>query len=183
MRVGPWRRGELLVLLGLAGLIATLFLDWFESGSYANGGGAAFVVVRRGWTELGHPWFELLVLFALALAMVLATAARSRRGRPTYGAMVALVLSIPLGALVLLTTIVRVLLVRPGLDTGDGTLRIDPALGGYVGVASVLVALVGLWVAMADDRTAAPASAYEPPAPRPVPALRPDEPGTTPPSE
>ena len=192
MRLGPWRRGELLVLVGLVGLLATLFLDWFESGDSGVSGayfgvevadGGIGALVDRGWGGLGHPWLELLALLALALAAVLLTALRARPGRPTYGAMVAIVLAIPLAALTLLATALRSLLFRPGIDAGDGTLRFDPALGTWIGLASILVALVGLWVAIGDDRTAAPESAYEPPEPRPVPPLRPDEPGTTPPSE
>jgi hypothetical protein len=183
MRVGPLRRGELLVLLGLVGLLASLFLDWFADGGYSSPAGAAFVVVRPGWGTLGHPWLELLALFVLALVTVLVTTLRARPGRPTYGAMVALVLAIPLGTLTLLTTILRGLVLRPGIDTADSTLRIDPALGLWLGLASILVALVGLWVALGDDRTAAPESAYEQPPARPVPPLRPDEPGTTPPTE
>jgi hypothetical protein len=187
MRVGPWRRGELLVFLGLVVLLATLFLEWFESGTRSTGSAAyAGVFTARvdpGWGALGHPWLELLALFALALVAVLVTAARARPGRPTYGAMVAIVLAIPLGALVLLTTLLRGLVFRPGISLGGETTRVDPAAGAWIGVAAILVALVGLWVAMADDRTAAPESAQEPPAPRPVPALRPDEPGTAPPAE
>lgn len=187
MRVGPWRRGELLVLLALLGLLATLFLDWFESGTRSVGSAAyAGVFTARvdpGWGALGHPWLELLALFAVALVAVLVTAVRARPGRPTYGAMVAIVLAIPLGALVLLTTLLRGVVFRPGVSLGDETLRVDPAAGVWIGLASILVALVGLWLALGDDRTAAPESAYEPPASRPVPALRPDEPGTTPPAE
>ncbi|WP_022928504.1 hypothetical protein [Patulibacter americanus] len=194
MRVGPLRRGELLVFLGLLGLLATLFLDWFQSGTFGDretmdggpDGVSAFrvtVQAGRGWDPLGHPWLELVALFVLALVAVLGTAVRARPGRPTYGALVALVLAIPLGALVLLTTLLRGLVFRPGFTLGDTTLRFDPAVGTYVGLASILVALVGLWVALGDDRTAAPESAYEPPPARPVPPLRPDEPGTTPPVE
>jgi hypothetical protein len=187
MRVGPLRRGELLVLLGLIGLLVTLFLEWFESGSGNDGSpanaGVSTVRVDAGWGALGHPWLELPALLVVALVAVLVTAARARPGRPTYGALVALVLSIPLAALVLLSTLLRTLLFRPGLPLGEETVRLDPALGSSVGLASILVALVGLWVALGDDRTSAPESAYEPPASRPVPALRPDEPGTTPPTE
>jgi hypothetical protein len=192
MRVGPWRRGELLVFLALAGLVATLFLEWFGFGDSVelprddDGVDSGMGIVGsagRGWGTLGHPWLELLGLFALALVAVLVTAVRARPGRPTYGAMVAIVLAIPLGALTLLTTALRSLVFRPAEDLDPGTLHLDPAVGTWVGLASILVALVGLWVAMADDRTAAPESAQEPPAPRPVPALRPDEPGTTPPTE
>jgi hypothetical protein len=187
MRVGPWRRGELLVFLGLVVLLATLFLDWFESGTRSTGSPAYAGVFRArvdpGWGALGHPWLELLVLFALALAAVLITAARARPGRPTYGAMVAIVLTIPLGALVLFTTLLRGLVFRPGVRVGDEMHRIDTAGGLWIGLASILVALVGLWVALGDDRTAAPESAYEQPPARPIPPLRPDEPGTTPPTE
>lgn len=192
MRLGPWRRGELLVLLGLVGLVATLFLEWFGFGDIVelprndDGVDSGMGIVGsagQGWGTLGHPWLELLALFGLALVAVLVTALRARPGRPTYGAMVAIVLAIPLGVLTLFTTALRALAFRPTIDLRPGTLHLDPAVGTWIGLAAILVALVGVWVAMADDRTAAPESAEEPPAPRPVPALRPDEPGTTPPAE
>jgi hypothetical protein len=208
MILGRLRRGELLVLLGLIGLVVAVGRDWFTvafgssrsiarfAGAQAGGttgGGApraddlefgadqsligADVDGSLGWRLLGHPWWELLALFGVVLIVVLVLALRAGPGKPTYGAVVSLVLAIPLGALVLLTTLVRTLLLGPGIDgVPSDVVALDPAAGAWIGLASILVALVGLWVAMADARTDAPASTYVPQAGRPVPPLRPDAP-------
>jgi hypothetical protein len=205
MRVGPLRRGELLVGLGLAGLVVTLFLDLFsvDPGARCDVGRgvspeACAVLVRMspavgvdgGWGALGHPWLEFVALLGLGLVVVLALAVRAARpGRPTYGAVVAGILALAGAALVLLLTAIRVLLARPDAtltgiaDSPSVPVGTGVAFGGWLLLASILVALAGLWVAMADDRTAAPESAYAPPQPRPVPPLRPGEPGSTPPAE
>ncbi|WP_320672936.1 hypothetical protein [Patulibacter defluvii] len=151
MAIGRLRRGELLALVGLLALVASLFLDWFDG---------------RGFSALGRPWEDLVVLFALAIVVVLALAQRAAPGRPTFGAVVSLVLAGTLGLLTLLATVVRTLLAAPG--------GLDPAAGGWLGLAGLLVALAGLWVAVADERRGAPESAFDPPPPRPVPPLRPD---------
>jgi hypothetical protein len=207
MILGRLRRGELLVLLGLIGLVVAVGRDWFSVafgggrriaeyvGSAGEGGASVgagetggleysasqpMVYVddgSLGWRLLGHPWWELVGLFGLVLIVVLVLALRAGPGKPTYGAMVSLVLAIPLGALVLLTTLVRTLLFGPGVDgVPSGVVGFDPASGAWIGLASIAVALVGLWVAMADARTGAPASTYVPQAARPVPPLRPDPP-------
>jgi hypothetical protein len=202
MILGRLRRGELLVLLGLIGLVVALGRDWFtvafgggrriaeyvgtEAGGAPRGDGVAFTSARPavyvddgslGWRVLGHPWWELVGLFGIALVVVLVLALRAGPGKPTYGAVVALILAIPLGALVLVTTLVRTLLLGPGIDgVPSDVVGLDPASGAWIGLASIAVALVGLWVAMADARTDAPASTYVPQAGRPVPPLRPDAP-------
>jgi hypothetical protein len=159
MHVGRLRHGELLALGGLVTLAASLFLDWFSR----SGGG------RWGFSALGRPWEDLVVLFGLGVLVALVLAQRAGLGRPTYGAVVSLILAGTLGAITLLGTLVRTLLATPG----DG---LDPAIGTWVGLAGILVALVGLWVAMADERRGAPESRFDPPPPRPVPAPRPDPP-------
>jgi hypothetical protein len=39
----------------------------------------------------------------------------------------------------------------------------------YLGLVAELVVVAGTWRALADERTDAPESAYQPPEPRPVP--------------
>jgi hypothetical protein len=208
MILGRLRRGELLVLLGLIGLVVAVGRDWFtvafgggrRIAEYvgATSGGASTATPARagelefsapepmvdvgeggslGWRLLGHPWWELIGLFGIVLIVVLVLALRAGPGKPTYGAVVALILAIPLGVLVLVTTLVRTLLFAPGIDgVPSDVVGFDPASGAWIGLASIAVALVGVWVAMADARTDAPASTYVPQAARPVPPLRPDAP-------
>jgi hypothetical protein len=206
------RKGELLVLLGLVGLIVSLFLRWFdlEIGDVAPStespdgefGADSFFVsgdVGSGWGPLGHPWLEFLAIAGLAWILVLLLALRSGRGKPTYGAVISLVVAIPVTALILLLTAIRTLLASPSMsfrelggvgfgnmdrlaDADAAALTTSPAIGTWIGLASLLVALVGLWIAMADDRTSAAESAVEPPPARPVPDARPDAPGDAPPA-
>jgi hypothetical protein len=203
------RKGELLVLLGLVGLVASLFLSWFDVDvadallrAAGEDGGDSLAVsadTPAGWDVLGHPWLEFLAIAGVAWVLVLLLALRSGRGKPTYGAVVGLVLAIPVTALVLLLTAIRTLLASPSVsfrelgglgfgntdrlaDADAAALTTSPAVGTWIGLASLLVALVGLWVAMADDRTSAAESAVEPPPARPVPDARPDAPGDAPPA-
>jgi hypothetical protein len=198
------RRGEALVLLGLLGLVVSLFLSWFDldldlaghtlQGSQPGGdSGTSFVVsgdTPVGWDVLGHPWLEFLVIAGAAWIAVVLLALRAGRARPTYGAVVSVVVAIPLTALILLLTLIRTLLASPSSSlrdlgvTGFGNLdrlgdpdatvlTTSPAVGTWIGLASLLVALVGLWVAMADDRTSAAESVVEPPPASPIPEPRP----------
>lgn len=199
------RRGELLVLLGLIGLIASLFLSWFDVRPAADGvlqdsilftspdGGSGDPLlgvlddVSAGWGVLGHPWLEFLAITGIAWVAVLVLAVRAGRGRSTYGALVSLVLAIPLTALVLLLTLIRTVLATPSASLEDVdavgfgnidrlrdvTFDLTPSVGTWIGLASLLIGLVGLWVAMADDRTSAAESAEEPPPASPIPEPRP----------
>lgn len=190
------RKGELLVLLGLLGLIVSLFLRWFDIdfelddvlGAEDGPHSAVSADAPAGWRALGDPWLEFLVVAGSSWIAVLVLALRSGRGRSTYGALVALVLAIPITALVLLLTAVRTLLASPSLSFRDlgasgfgGLERLGdttavstfPAIGTWVGLASLVIGVVGLWVALADDRTSAAESATEPPPASPIPEPRP----------
>lgn len=183
MHVGRLRRGELLALGGLVALVASLFLDWFsvslESCAEGRGETVIFGAADRlrdscapggvGFSALGRPWEDLIVLFGLGVIVALALAQRAGLGRPTYGAVVSLILVGTFGAIALLGTLVRTLLATPG----DG---LDPAIGTWLGLAGILIALAGLWIALGDERRDAPESRFDPPPPRPVPAPRPDPP-------
>lgn len=188
------RRGEAVVLLGLIALLGSLFLEWFRSGAYSGRTGDRIDVItsgttspndvligsQDGWGTLGQPWIALLVVFVVATVVVLLIALRTGRGRSTYAAVISLVVSIAFGFVVLLLTALRALAFRPGVDVttpaGAVTIHPSPAVGAWVGLAGLLIALIGLWLAMSDDRTDAdesdvpPPPAREVPAPRPVPA-------------
>lgn len=190
MSVRKLRRGEWLVVLGLVALVASSLLDWF---SFEGADGEGDVYVLRGygassyagafsvdggnsWTGLGLPWSVLLVLAGLAMLGSVVQAARSGGGRPTYGALATVVLALPLTFVVLVATAVRVLLATPGFEVSGGrdpfSIGADPVTGSWIGLAALLVGVIGLWVALADDRTTLPDGAA-PPAPRDVPPPRP----------
>lgn len=198
------RRGEAVVLLGLIGLLGSLFLEWFRSGAYSGRTGERIDVItfgtssptdviigsQDGWGTLGHPWIELLVVFVLAIVVVLGIALRSGAGRSTYAAVISLVVTSALGVVVLVATALRALAFRPGVDVGTPagvvTIHPSPAIGAWIGLAGLLVALVGLWLAMADDRTDAEESdvprppARRVPPPRPAPQAEPGAPDVPP---
>ncbi len=196
------RRGEWIAVLGLAGLIATLFLKWFtvdvafEASSavetVADGtegsSSAPMVMVETvaGWGDLGRPWADFLVVAGIAVLVMLAMTLRAGPGRPTYGAVVSLIAAGAVTFVVTLLTAIRVLLARPGVEVPADAAHagidfsVGIGVGGWVGLASLIVILVGLWIAVADDRTGAAESATEPPAPRPVPAPGPSASGDGP---
>jgi hypothetical protein len=140
--VSRLRGGERLVGAGALALLASLFAPWF--------GG------RGGWSSLGWPGL-VAALSALLLAgwLVLATAA----GRSVVQAVTAGVLVAVGGSLAALVLLARAVLWAPGaLDAGA-----------CVGLGGALAIAVGGWWSLADERTDAPESAYEPPSPRPAP--------------
>lgn len=188
------RRGEAVVVLGLIGLLGSLFLEWFRSGAYSGRTGERLEVItagsasptdviigsQNGWGTLGHPWIELLVLVVVAVLVVLVVALRTGTGRSTYAAVVSLAVATAVTGLVLLLTALRALALRPGVDVetpaGAVTIHPSPAIGAWIGLAGLLVVLVGLWLAMADDRTDAEESDVPPPPTRRVPPPRPAPP-------
>jgi hypothetical protein len=133
------RGGELLTGAAAIGLLAALFLDWSAG--------------RDGWSALGWLMVVLLVVAALAaLWLVLATARRRVTQSVSAG-----VVATPVGALVFLVLLVRVL-VLGGLEAGA-----------WIGLLFAALIPAGAWWSMADERTGAAESEYVPPAPRPVP--------------
>ncbi|MDO9409971.1 hypothetical protein [Patulibacter sp.] len=192
MILGRIRRGEQLVLIALVLLLVALSVRWFDVlVPSAGSGDDVRVGAGSGWSTLGHPWIELLVLVALSWGAVLVQAVRSGAGRPSYGAMVTIVLAVPLTALVLFLTLLRALVFRPdGLDlmasvtfivgTEDDVFgNTALAAGGWLGLVALLVGLAGAWLAMADDRTRAAESTAQPAvAVSPVPELRSEPPAT-----
>lgn len=192
MRLGRIRRGEQLLLIALVLLLVSLSVRWFDVlVPSAGSGDDVRVGAGSGWSTLGHPWIELVVLTALSWAAVLVQALRTGAGRPTYGALVTTVLAVPLTALTALLTLLRALAFRPdGLDLDGSATSIvgtedalfgDTALaaGGWIGLVAVLLGLVGVWLALADDRTRAAESVAQPAPPvSPIPETRPEPPVT-----
>lgn len=180
------RRGEWIAVGGLVGLAVSLFLEWFsvtlDAPCVSTGpdGYAGFLCAYStggdtGWGALGRPWMDFLILAVALVVLALVMTLRARPGRPTYGAVVSLIVAGAVTFLVTVLTAIRVLLARPGVDLprdvrhADIDVSVGIGPGGWVGLASLLIVLIGLWVAVADDRTDAPDSAFDPPAPRPVP--------------
>lgn len=199
------RSGEWIVVGGLVGLAVSLFLRWFTTtvdlrcelpagdGDGGTSGWCPFVggdLFSTGWGALGRPWMDFLIVAVVAVLVMLAMTLRAGPGKPTYGAVVSLIAAGAVTFLVTVLTAIRVLLARPGVDLPriDAHLGVEISTGigpgGWVGLASLVIMVIGLWVAVADDRTDAPDSAFDPPAPRPVPevAARPaaDAPAPTP---
>lgn len=184
------RSGEWIAVGGLVGLAVSLFLSWFTATvdvrcelpanavDVRDGGWCPIVsddLLGTGWGALGRPWMDILILAVVLVVLALAMTLRAGPGRPTYGAVVSLVVAGAVTLPVTLLTAIRVLLARPGIELPrtDGDFGVDVSTGigpgGWVGLASLLIVLIGLWVAVADDRTDAPDSAFDPPVPRPVP--------------
>lgn len=183
------RRGELVVLAALVLLVIGLSVRWFDVLVPLTGGGETRVGGRSGWSTLGHPWIEFVVLGLLGWVAVLVTAARSGGGRPTYAAVVTGVWAVLGTFVVLLLTVLRSVVFPPSAesvfvgtfttilgaeDRLFDTLDVALAGGAWIGLVALLLGLVGTWMAMADDRTtAAENRAVEPPPVRDVPPLRP----------
>lgn len=195
MSLARLRTGEWVATAGLVGIVVSLFLEWFSVDPAARcgvgrgvGEGRTCEVLLRhtesvslgsGWDVLGRPWLDLLVLFAVALVVVLVLTLRTGPRSSTYGVMVSLILSGFLGFVVLVLTAIRVFLARPDAvlpgfaDSPSIVIPTGLDVGTWVGLASIVVALVGLWLAVRDDRTDAPESQSEPVPARPIPAPKP----------
>jgi drug/metabolite transporter (DMT)-like permease len=135
------RKGEWLALAGAVALVVLLFLPWFDG--------------RIGWTSLGWLMIALLVLCIAGAVWIALTTVDDVLTR----IMPALVVTLAVSALSLLILVLRVLAFPPG----------DTEVGAYLGILATLAIFAGAGVALADERTDAPESAYTPPAPRPAP--------------
>jgi len=125
-------------------------------------------------TALGQPWFGLVVVAAwgVLLAVLAAMRGSGRRIDPRYlaGATV-------LAGIALVTTVVRVLAVRP---TSDATILVEPAqrvedldlgvaAGAWIGIVGLALTVVAM-VLVARDARRPPRARPE----RPRPAVRPE---------
>jgi hypothetical protein len=161
------RPGELLAAAGAAALVVSLFLSWFTlQGRVADERAyAALDLPATGLTQLG--WVVVatcLAAVALCVVMVLLTAAGA-----TGQAIMATVLTVTFAAFAWGLVVLRIVLDQPdlGFDLPGSAVTIEP--GGWLGLAGATALLAGAWWAMADERTDAPDSAYEPPPARPAP--------------
>lgn len=135
------RKGEWLALAGGAALLVLLFLPWFDG--------------RIGWTSLG--WM-MIVLLGLSIAGAAWIAVTTVDGVLTR-IMPALVITTTVAAITLVVLLLRVLAFAPG----------SAEAAAYAGIVATAAIAAGAFVALADERTDAPESAYTPPAPRPAP--------------
>jgi hypothetical protein len=154
-----WRTGEWLAVAGAAALPAVLFLDWFEA---AEDG----ALNTSGWSSLGWPIVAWLALTLLLVAWLLAATASAAA---VSQIMVASVLSVVAALVALPATALRVLIVQPELGAGLANDEVGIAPPAYLGLLAVGAILAGAWLAMADERTTAPESAYTPPPARAAP--------------
>jgi hypothetical protein len=168
------RSGEVLAGAGALALFVLLFLDWFEPALPSRVTETSGRVVGpephlSGWTSLGWPMLVLLLLvIVLALWLAAATAFAGTVSQPVAAG----VLLSAIGALALGALVMRVLVVQPGLGLGLPNGQVDVRLPAYLGIAAAALIVAGAWRSMADERTDAPESAYEPPPARPAPPER-----------
>ena len=142
--------------IGAIALFVLLFADWF------HGGG----VSRSGWSSLG---WALDVLLVAVIGLALTTAVLTAVGAKPAIALGPAVLTVVVGIITLLVALVRVLITQPDLDLGLGNVAVTVQVAGYLGLLALGVIVAGAWIAVGDERTGAPDSAYTPPPPRPVP--------------
>jgi hypothetical protein len=150
------RRGEALMGVGAIALFVLLFADWFK------GGGAS----ASGWSSLG---WALDVLLAALFVMVVITLGSVLARAKVAIAIGATLLTAVLAMVTLVIALLRVLIFQPDLDLGLGNEAVTVQVAGYLGLVALAMVAVGGWMAIADERTDAPDSAYTPPPPRPVP--------------
>jgi hypothetical protein len=174
--VSRLRAGEWTAALGAVALVATLFLPWFDveipRAERPFQGGAILNILNTystrswgtGWDALG--W--LVIAFALAAVACAAwLALANATNHPVAQAVAASVLTAAAGTFAFIAVALRVLVFQPG-PNDVVVLR----YGAYLGLLAALILAVGGWLAIKDDRTDAPESAYTPPEPRPPPPAR-----------
>lgn len=185
------RGGELLALGGAVLLLVALFLPWFgaqlplgttdysigrpgampldeplpeEPGATLYAYVDAGAVTHSGWNSLG--WLVLAVAaaaIATAAWLVIANVARRRVSQIVAANVVGAVI----GAVALVVLSLRALVFQPGPND-----LVDLRYGAWLGLAGALALTIGAWWALADERTGARESAYEPPPARPAPPER-----------
>jgi len=142
--------------IGAIALFVLLFADWFKGGG----------VSASGWSSLG---WALDVLLVALLAMVVVTIGSLVTRAKVAIAIGASVLTATLAIVTFVIALLRVLIFQPDLDLGLGNGAVTVQVAGYLGLLALALVAVGGWIAVADERTDAPDSAYTPPPPRPVP--------------
>jgi hypothetical protein len=128
------RLGEMLTAACALGLLGVMFLDWFDG--------------RDAW-QLSTGRVLLVALIACALLVVVLTVT----ARPVAMPVAATVITVGVAGLVLLYVLYRVVVNEPGPNDVVGV-----ETGAYLGLALTAGVAAGTWIAMADERTDAPAS-------------------------
>jgi hypothetical protein len=159
--VSRLRAGEWIAVAGAAGLLATLFLPWFDveiPRTHSTG------TWGSGWDALG--WLVIVVaLAAIGCAAWLGLA--NATARPVAQSVAASVLTATAGTLAFVVLALRALVFQPGPNE-----FVVLRYGSWLGLLAALVLALGGWRAIKDERTDAPESAYTPPEPRPAPPPR-----------
>ena len=150
------RLGEALLGIGAIALFVLLFADWFEGGG----------VSKSGWSSVG---WALDILFAAVILLALTTVVITAVGAKPAIALGPGVFTAVLAVITLPIALIRVLIAQPDLDLGLGNTNVTVQLAGYLGLLALIVIVAGAWIALGDERTDAPDSAYTPPPARPVP--------------
>jgi heme A synthase len=144
LRVGEW-----VAATGAAALLVTLFLDWVGPAD------------ESGWSSLG--WVTLAFCIA-AIACGAWMAIANATNRPVAQAVAASVLTATAGTFAFVAVALRALVFQPGPND-----VVALRYGAYLGLLAALILALGGWLAIKDERTDAPQSAYTPPEPRPAP--------------
>ena len=150
------RAGEALTAIGAIALFVLLFLNWF------SGGG----VSASGWSSLGWALVVLLVIVMALAVVVLAAVVTAAKPAIAVGSAV---ITFTVATVTFVIALVRVLITQPALDMGLGNGAVSVQVAGYLGLLALALIAAGGWLTVADERTAAPESAYTPPPPRPLP--------------
>jgi multidrug transporter EmrE-like cation transporter len=140
------RGGELTVLLGVAAVVVSLLLPWYEGSTRGT---------LNAWDTFG-PALVLLIVAACAGLAVIASAVTERS---IALAVAAAVWTVALGLVGLIAALVR-LLERPHHASAL-------CAGAWVALAGALAILAGAWLALRDERTSVYRPADPPPRPRP----------------
>lgn len=155
------RVGELLTAAGAIVLTVLLVVGvWFEvdeaTVTVRDGAGAVFVAAgSAGARSLG--WFALLLVAASA-ASALWFLYRVLTSTTTERPMLQAPVAYAWAAIAFLALVVRLVIAVPGYELdvpgtdAAVTVPLSVAPGGWVAFAAVWVIIVGLWVAMSDDR-------------------------------
>lgn len=149
------RTGELLAAIGAVGLSVLLaFGAWF-SYEVVTPSGRFAITGAVGARHLG--WFALLFTIFAAVAGVIYLV-RVLTSETTERPMLQAPVAYALALFALIVDLVRMLIFTPEVSVRGGDLvrrasfETDIALGGWLGLASLLLLVVGTWTAMSDER-------------------------------
>jgi hypothetical protein len=176
--VSRLRAGEWTAAFGAAVLLVALFLPWFDvefpqqTVQRQFGGGGVLNVLNTyavdgwgsGWDALG--WLTIVIALA-AVGCAAWLAIVNAISGPVAQTVAASVLTASVGTFAFVAIALRVLIFQPGPNE-----IVVLRYGAWLGLLAALILAVGGWLAIKDERTDAPESAYTPPEPRPPPPPR-----------